>query len=329
MAPAVHRRGAAVRVGVFVLGRTGPGTKTVATGRGPAIGTPATARTISAAGAGGRTAGTPIRTATSPATATGIAAATTGAGQRGTAPGRSPQRSHRGAGGIGAIVPVIAGRGMVCAVVGERGIGGGAIERGAVVVAGAEGGDGGATAEGARGAVDNGLLGLDGNGGGVEGGGGGGLAIVVVLAAHLGVLGNATLAGLATDEGAAHGAGDDAAGDEQDGGGEDDPPAPAEVRDEEEDVDEEGEQADEQGGQEENQQAEEVAGRMRRGVEVGGGGEAETHESEEGGDGVNDEDGGEGGTGGGGEIEVIAGVVDILYSVIISINIWGGGGGWG
>ena len=78
------------------------------------------------------------------------------------------------------------------------------------------------------------------------------LAVVVVLAAHLGVLGDALLARLAADDGAAHGAGQHAADDDQDGGGQHDPAAPAHVGDEEQDVDEEGEQRDQEGGQHED-----------------------------------------------------------------------------
>lgn len=98
------------------------------------------------------------------------------------------------------------------------------------------------------------------------------LAIVIVFAAHFGVFSNAPLPGLATDEGAAHGASDDATRDENDGCGQHNPPAPAQMGDEEQDIYKEGEKGDEQGRQEEDQQGQEVAGGMRRGMEVRGGG---------------------------------------------------------
>lgn len=57
------------------------------------------------------------------------------------------------------------------------------------------------------------------------------LVCVEVLAIHVCIFGNALLAGLARDEGSAHGAGDDARGDDEDSGSQDYPAAPCQVRD--------------------------------------------------------------------------------------------------
>jgi hypothetical protein len=131
----------------------------------------------------------------------------------------------------------------------------------------------------------------------IDGGdGAGALAIVEVLPIHLGVLCNASLAGLAADEGSAHGTGDDATGGNQDGGGQDQIGTPGHVGDEQEDVDEEWQQGENEGQDAEDEDAEQVAGGVGGGVEVSGTGEYEHDQGEEGGDGVHDEDGGEGGS---------------------------------
>ncbi len=85
------------------------------------------------------------------------------------------------------------------------------------------------------------------------------------------------------------------------------------MRHEEQDVDKEGQQSYQKSGQEQNQEGKQVARRMRGRVEVGGGGEAETDESEERCDRVDDQDGRKRFSSAGGEVEVTAGAIYVIY----------------
>ena len=117
------------------------------------------------------------------------------------------------------------------------------------------------------------------------------LTIVIVLSTHFSILGDAPLAGLATDKGATHGTGEHTAGDDENGGSEDNPTPPAHVRDKEQDVDEKSEQGDEERGQLQDQQGQEITRRMRGLLEVRSEGHQEAYEGEKGGDRVDDQDG--------------------------------------
>lgn len=152
--------------------------------------------------------------------------------------------------------------------------------------------------------------------------------VVVILPAHFRIFLDPLLPGFPGDEGAAHGAREDAAGNDEDDSGEHDPAAPLHVGDEEQDVDEEGEQSNDHGGDGEDQQAEQEARGAGGRVEVRGDGQSEADEDEKGGDGVHDEDAGEGMADVGGEGEVAGIVEDGNYSAC-EVSTYGRGKGEG
>lgn len=123
------------------------------------------------------------------------------------------------------------------------------------------------------------------------------MSIVKILPVHLGILLNAPLARLATDQRSPHGAGDNATNGYDNGRCEHEVRPKRHVGYEEEDVDEKTEKGEDECQDAENEHPQQIPGRVRGRVKVRRCGEDKHDEREEGGDGVDYEDRREGRSG--------------------------------
>lgn len=120
-----------------------------------------------------------------------------------------------------------------------------------------------------------------------------GLAVVVVFAAHFGILGNLSPAGLSTDHGGTHGKCYNGATEDDDGGGEDEVGAKGHVRQKEDNVDDESDNGDEKRENSKNKETEKVSGGVSSAVCVRSSSHDQHDESDASCDGVQDENVGE------------------------------------